>query len=689
MRAWLTALVLLVLLVLDMAGPAAAQLARMPPHQQPAGDQTGLACGGASAPLLVSSPEGGEMLFLTSFNARFDGGNLIALPAPANPAGSTPLWQARETMEAASVAGQRVVLSLRDDGSATPFVWDQLDASARKALSRDAARGVEDDRGPERLDYLRGSHASELALGFRARPGGVLGAIVNSSPWWMAAPSAGYATLQAPGYPEFRASSLSRPAMLWVGTEDGMLHGLRASDGAPLVSYAARALLPALASLSAPPASAAALRPWLDGSPMVADVNLDDTLRGWRSLLFAPMGRGARGVLAMDVTQAQFSEAAAASVVRWEFTDSDDADLGYLISRPQIDPLTRQPRQVVRLANGRWALLLGNGYDSAAGNAVLLVVYVNGPTGVGGRWQAGLDYLKIPTGPAGSGPRNGLGVPMPLDLDGDGRIDVVYAADLKGNVWKFDLSAPRASDWQPAFGSAPFYVAKPASGTGVLAITAGLLARPHPLGGTMLQFGTGRALEERDLPVTQMQSLFGIWDRPDASAPPAGGRNRLLQQTTQTDPNGRYVFSSALHVSDWSRTDGWVLDLPLVSESLLSHPEALGDAISFKTDFKSGRPASGCDTGWDGNLWLLGAIDGARIERGFDLNGDGRFTQADLLSAADGSVRSPSALVIRGGSGESSRVLAGRLIRTGEGVQGIRLSGGKRAGRLQWRELGD
>ncbi len=696
-------------LALTPAWVLGAEIAYLAPHQKPRPEclavlretDVALAAGAPVAGPQLSAP--GDPIYLASYLADLQGGDLRAYrlgdverPPGVNPAANVlaePIWSARATLQAVSLANRRVVLTSLADGTGVPLRWDRIDTSLRDRLDRQSAAQDADGRGAARLDYLRGSRAHEGPgkTDFRQRSS-LLGAIVNSTPWLMLAPSAGYIEALAPGYPAFRQAGLARPSLLFVGAGDGMLHGFSAVDGAPVMAYVPRALGARLAALSV---SGEPARPYVDGSPLVADVNLDLTPSGWRSYLFAPLGRGAQGLVALDVTRGMFSEDDAANIVKWEFTDQHDAQLGHLIDRPGIDEITGRARQVVRLGDGKWAILLGNGHGSevddghaGSGAAYLFVVYVTGPSGAGGTWVEGRDYLKIATGPRGAGPRNGLGQPFAIDRDGDGLVDLVYAGDRKGNVWKFDLSGSDPLRWRAAFGDAgrPFYAAGAA-----LSVSAAVLATPHPLGGHMVHFGTGRALAENDLPTTQVQTVFGIWDRPGAAGPPAAGRARLLRQSASRADQGDGVLGSALHVDDWTSVDGWLLDLPMPSESLLEHPAYRGRQLMFKTVFKA-RPGHDCDTGWGGNLWLLDALDGATPLLTFDRNGDGVVNRADLHWDGQGAPRALSGKFIGQGAGESARSADGQLVRggdTGAAITRMRTGAPRKARRRWWREIGD
>lgn len=681
-----------------LRGAAALEPAHVPPQRLQPGAPGAGACVVAGPLAVDSSRPGAERVVVQSLHRNdLAAADIVAYAGPLAPsleAGGR--WRARDTFAAASVPDRRVVLTLRADGAAVPLRWERLDDAARAALVADHA-----DAGPALVAWLRGQRGADLrgiagADGLRV-DAPLPGPVVNAQPWLLGPPSAGYSGVAAPGYPEFRRARQERTPLVFVGAEDGMLHALREGDGVPVLSYAPRALFGRLGALARTGAAGTAgnadaagnaVQAWVDGSPSVGDVNVDGTAAGWRSLLFAPLGRGAKGLAVLDVSDAAFSEERPAQAVRWEFTDTDDPDMGHLVGAVQREPLHGQPRQVVRMANGRWAWLGGNGVGSAGGAASLFVLYVQGP-GADGRWVAGRDYLRIPVG--GGATENGLGVPFPVDSDGDGRVDAAYAADLTGKVWKIDLAAPDDRDWRPAFGGLPLFRAIDAAGA-PLPITTGVLALPHPAGGHMVVFGTGRALARDDLPTDRRQSLFGVHDRPGAQEPPAAGRRRLVQRRVDGDAASGLYAVVIDQAYDRVRHDGWVLDLPRASESVLDHPEPAGGAVVFVTDFFAGLDnpaASPCITGWERALWVLNAFEGTPLARGIDLNGDGRIDGADVWLAADGK-RVLVASKGLGPGGAVVRIPGSILIRRPDGVLVPQpLPSARRRGRLAWREVGE
>src|SRR5262249_36270645 len=186
----------------------------------------------------------------------------------------------------------------------------------------------------------------------------------------------------------------------------------------------------------------------------------------------------------------------------WEFTSATDADLGYTYSRPAV----------VKMHNGQWAAVFGNGYNSTGtGHAVLFIRNI----------QTGASIAKIDTGVGSVGTPNGLATPAVIDIDSDGIVDYAYAGDLLGNMWKFDLTNGTASNWRVSYtdassNPAPLFQAKDANGN-----TQPITERPQvgfgPGGnGLIVLFGTGKFIEASDRTVDttnpRPQSFYGIFD---------------------------------------------------------------------------------------------------------------------------------------------------------------------------------
>ena len=450
--------------------------------------------------------DAGTRLHQTRFDASDWHGDVVAYGMDGT-GGLTLAWEAgallRQTLLANGHQRRQILTYHGTARRGIPFAWNELSNAQQDALRE--PHDIDDQAAIDRLAYLRGDPSREgRPDGFRQR-GGPLGDLVHSRPVFVGAP--GLPDVIDPHtYPAFRNAQAGRAPMLVVGGNDGFVHVFSAATGQELMAYAPHAVFPHLIELTKP---AYAHRYYVDGSPTAADVQ---TASGWRTWVVGGLGAGGRGAYALDVTDpARLANAAAsgnpALIIQWEFTAADDPDLGFTFSQPSI----------VRMQNGRWAALFGNGYNSPNDHAVLYVIFLDG--GQDGTWTRGVDYVRIPASgglPAQAGAANGLSTPAAVDLDGDFFTDLIYAGDLQGNLWKFDVSSPFPGDWDSAYRGgatpAPMFVCTDAGGQRQ-AMTTRPEVGPHPLAGAMVYVGTGKNLEPGDRSSTATQTLYGLWDR--------------------------------------------------------------------------------------------------------------------------------------------------------------------------------
>src|SRR6185437_1000250 len=151
-------------------------------------------------------------------------------------------------------------------------------------------------------------------------------------------------------------------------------------------------------------------------------------------------------IYALDVTNpANFTEANASSVVIGDWTPSTitctdpvSGAIGACANSSGASYLgnTYGTPQIRRMHNGTWAMIFGNGFGSASGDAGIFVLTISS------NGTQALYYLS--TGAAGN---NGISFVTPVDMDGDHVVDYVYAGDLLGNVWRFDLTSNSPASW--------------------------------------------------------------------------------------------------------------------------------------------------------------------------------------------------------------------------------------------------
>ncbi|MCB1761953.1 MAG: pilus assembly protein PilY [Gammaproteobacteria bacterium] len=561
-----------------------------------------------------------------------------------------PFWEAGSLLDSRSSARDIFTHEAADsDGDGSPgvdFLWNDDFPTAFKALLNTGPSGA-DSLGELRLQFLHGDRTQELPSGpFRQRDSR-LSDIVNSDPAFVGQQDYGYNLLpgsEGSSYVSYRASSAykNRPGVVYVGANDGMLHAFHGETGNELFAYIPENLLPNLWQLTDPNYSH---RFFVDAAPNGRDAYLDSS---WRSVLVGATGAGGMSVFALDVTDPlNFDK----TDVLWEFSSSNDADLGYTIGQPSV----------VRLPNGAWAAVFGNGYDSTNRHAVLFIVNL----------ETGALIKKIDTGVGDASTPNGLATPVVVDTNEDRIGDRVYAGDLLGNLWAFDISDnSNLTKWEVDYKSGstllPLFTALDEDGNSQ-PITAKPQTGKHPKGGVMVYFGTGKYFEPGDGTNNGKNSFYGLWDDFSANSPapiPSGfrtsGSTTLLQQVitheTYDDASDNSwlgnsdgdltndtenPFNDDLRVTtdtaiDWSTNYGWFIDLksPLPSrgwegERSVSAPLLLEGRVVFTTLIPTGDP---CKTGGESWLMELSALDGARlVVTPFDLNADTLFNESDYV----------------------------------------------------------
>lgn len=568
-------------------------------------------------------------IYQARYNSGDWSGQLIAIPLDDSGALESRAWDAAAEIPAPA---DRRIFTLQG-GSGINFTWSALNGTNRALF---AVGG--DTLGEDRVAYLRGDRSREQGNGgtFRDRSS-VLGDIINSDPVYVGRQDYGYGAAsgltqtERDRYTAFLSSTLvtGRPPMLYVGANDGMLHGFRASDGVETMAYVPSSQLGELAPLTQP---GYAHRYYVDGSPRVGDAYLNG---GWKTVLLGSTGAGGKAVFALNVTNPADM---AASNVMWEFNASSNAEMGVSLSVPTLGRVR---------AGDKWVALVANGYNSQSQVARLFVIDL----------ADGSLIKELSTGVGSSAAPNGLSSPLPVDVDGDKLIDYVYAGDLQGNLWKFDLTASNSSSWDVALKSGngskatpiPLYQAcdGTCSATTRQPITIRPLALRHPNGGVMVLFGTGSYFtnDDKSLPSTpRVDAVYGIWDANGQTSTITANQlqsqsitNELAANGTTRKFNVRVVSNSAV---DYSARKGWSLRLlspgltkgvgeRQVAEMLYRHKRLIFNTLIPSSD--------ACDFG--GRSWLMEIepFSGARLSYSvFDVNGDNAVNDDDYVDVPDG-----------------------------------------------------
>ncbi|MDH3490979.1 MAG: PilC/PilY family type IV pilus protein [Gammaproteobacteria bacterium] len=671
----------------------------------------------ASVAFNTGSLSTNSQVYLALFNSERWDGSLLAFDLDPNTGAisASPSWSAAHRLNARDLSVYPRTLLTHDGADGIAFQWSALTAAQKNDFRTNSAGGLDNEAtGMARHGYMRGDRGCESSStsicnytdgtnvystkALRER-GAILGDLVHSGPVFVGAPESNWPDVAPfPGgvgttYSEYRLAEAARPGVIYVGGNDGMLHGFAQASGNEILGYIPNALystgaLDGLHYLTDP---AYAHRYTVDLTPSVADAYIKSTPLGttsWKTVLVGGLRGGGRGLFALDVTNpALFSEAlsAPAKTVMWEFTSTDDADLGHTFSRPSIVPLEGPGNTI------RWAAIVGNGYnDLGSGQAKLFVLFLEG--GLDGTWTSGTDYIEITTGVGTAADRNGLSTPAVIDSDGDGLADRVYAGDLKGNMWAFDLAGTNTGNWNVAYSSAgtpkPLFTApanQQITSTPVIVRNSAIPTSAPNSPNTMVVFGTGQYLTAGDVTTTDTQTMYGVWD----SGTDELNQSDLVQQTigfgaTTAGVPGRTLTTNAINFA----TDfGWYMNLPDSGERLVTDPVIRGDLVFFNTMIPDANPCNFGGSGWlMAAKWLTGGNPG---EIAFDLNRDGLLDDLDEIGG-----QAAVGVSVTGIATSPVNLANKRYTSTTETTGGSTIDvtdildvGGPKTGRLAWEEL--
>jgi type IV pilus assembly protein PilY1 len=269
---------------------------------------------------------------------------------------------------------------------------------------------------------------------------------------------------------------------------------------------------------------------------------------------------------------------------------------------------------------------------STTGRAYLFIIFLKGPAN-GTTWQEGTDYIRIQTDVGEVDTPNGLADPFAADpIGADGIIDFVYAGDIRGNLWRFDVQSATAADWKSSANRLKLFTAKDASNN-PQPITTQPEGTLHPSGkGFLLTFGTGKYIEQNDLKSASWttQSFYGIWDKNDGTA--VTDRSQLVRQDVTVESTGTGTYRTLTNHAVDSAKRGWYIDFPILGERSVFRPILLKGRLIFTTLVPSVNP---CDFGGSSYLMVVNPATGGRFDAPvLDANGDGALNASDKIGAS-------------------------------------------------------
>ncbi|WP_166637528.1 MULTISPECIES: pilus assembly protein [Halomonas] len=535
----------------------------------------------------------GGLTFQTEYNNNNSwSGDLIALATLSSGLGGMQ-WSARQQMPAHTA--RTVITSSGGQGV---------------SLSASVVNGWTDTL----VDYLRGDTANEQRNGgsyrdrlWRDQSPARLGDMISSQPVVVARPNSYYVPTgpDDTSYLDYRVAKQNRATMVYVGANDGMLHGFDAATGQERLAYVPGLVLDGLAELASPEYQH---RYFVDGSPTALDVQVgtNDT---WRTVLVSGLGHGGRGLFALDVSSpSSFSEANANQVALFEYGpvheaalfDGRNDHLGYIDDNISL----------VQLEDGSYAAVFANGFASPSGKAALYVITLDGAAdGI----LAADDVSRLVPADAANAGVNGMTSVSLVDADGNGRVDTAYGGDLKGNLWRFNMADPTSIT------SKRLFSATDSAGTAQM-ITAPIEVGEHPEGGLMIFVGTGKRDGAFALGDTQeaggTDSFYAIRDLLDGSRILPLSRDRLAEREllsgsgTDAEGNVRALRFFSTVTANAAADEGWFMDFPDGRERVTQRPLLNGKRL-YVTSLIPGQGVCGAED--QGFLYELQAFKGQAV----------------------------------------------------------------------------
>lgn len=501
--------------------------------------------------------------------------------------------------------------------------------------------------GEDNAAYIAGARNLEIANGGTLRNrASLMGDIVGSSPAYS-----------------------KETDTVYVGANDGMLHAINAATGEELFAFIPNNInWGHLRDFSSPEYLH---RYFVDGPLVVSNY----TQTPGKNILVGALGKGGKGLFALDVTT---PSAFATTDFKWEIAADNnpattaDNNVGLIQGKPII----------AKLNNGVTALVVSNGLNSTNDRAVLLVYNL----------ETGALIRQIDTASGSALNPNGLSAPVGWDGDGNGTLDYVYAGDMLGNVWKFNLSSTNTATWSVANSGNPLFTATD-SASNPQPINGGLAVAMHPTTyKTWVFFGTGRLMTAGDLVDERVQSYYGFEDDGTTIVKTGVGAN-LMQRNVRVvgTSGGKFVRGFDENTPLPITSKGWYVDLVPPSpglaegERVVTEGQIVGNVLVFASVIPT---AEACDPDGKGYLNALDAFTGTSTGPSFfDINNDGNFHNDNITG---GGATVPVGSVDLGvGMPTLPGLLQGLAVVSGSsgGAGSVMTRESRNVGRVSWREV--
>jgi len=541
------------------------------------------------------------------------------------------------------------------NNAAVTLAYGNFSPAQQTVLSQGLPTGIS---GIDLVEWSKGTNKAGLKV-----RSVLLGDIINS-PLVLASPTektasdlAGDTTYST--YLTTKASNMN--ASLVVNANDGFVSVINSANGTRRYAYMPSSVLPSLRLIADPNYVNGVSHKFLvDGQIGVFDAQFGTA---WKTLAIGGTGAGGKTFYGL-----QLFDASAGNVIRalWEVSAPTTAstsnafnDLGYAYARPEV----------ARLADGRWAAFIANGYGSNSGVAALYVLDV----------RDGSLIRKIVID--GTETTNGLSS-VKLRVNSQNVVQAAYGGDLKGRLWKFDLSATSSDSWGVAFSGKPLFTT---AGGATQPITAQPLLADNALGGKQIFVGTGKFNEAADKTNKDLQAFYSVWDAD-------GGSGQITVSSLQAQAitgvfsgsTGQFVTTSQ-NDTTYPAEKGWYLPLvynnALTGERVINQASLVLGRIVFTT--ASVDTTDPCSSFGTGKLIELDAFSGKMLNYAvLDTNADGVVDSNDTISSGvvfTGGIPTLNAIV----NGASRKVVND----SSGGITTLVEKSGGGSRRIMWRQI--
>ena len=535
---------------------------------------------GAAAAVATSSQEpaeGDNLLFASSYRSIYWDGELEArrIDLSDGSISKVPDWSAGRLLDKkvgkSSDTRKIFIRDVASSGGLRSFEWRHLDAVQQgyfsglcrspERLSQCASLSADEKllvTGERVVNYLRGqsgfeNHPDNTNKLFRRREH-VLGAPINAPPLYVARPAFRYAD---ENYGAFRdIEAFNRQPMVYLATNDGMLHAFNAKNGEEAWAFIPPAVLPNIWR-SSDMTFDKKFTYLLDGAPVAADIcptgsQTRCTSRQWRTILVNGLGAAGRSYFALDITDPLNPK------FLWEFSNDN---LGYAVGKPII----------TKRRDGTWIVVLASGYNNISpgdgkGRLYVLDAY------------SGTLLDSFSTGEGTTDNPSGL---AHLNAWVDNALDNTalrfYGADLMGNLWRFDID-----DLVPPQGKEAVRLAQFIRQTKLQPVTTRVelsQIRSGNMTVPVITVGTGRQLHVSDLAYREVQSLYTIKDTLTGQGfgDVRYGGLLAMRSIVPGAPGERSITGDPV---DWTTQVGWYLDF--------DQSDSPGERVSIDPDQQLG-----------------------------------------------------------------------------------------------------